>query len=639
MKFSSNPLMFKVNNINGDRIDSTVSPMNVLGKSEHEALKAYFNGLKQGLPEADAIKGGYEYGKQYIDAYSDGFIAYNTTIATREKMLEKYSLCYFGYLKDAGFQKEIKEILLVEEMLQYKLEIEEKLLPIPLKGSSDLVFLDIQERIRIIDHKFVSRFSNEDEIDASKLLQAAFNYFLDYARLGKIPYSITFREYKVSENKDKSIQTKEYEIIFGENPLIFDLFYRLYDDITNALMGKQVYIPNFNAIYDKEVSLITYIHHLDVEEEKIKMFKQLKVDNITDLLKKKLQKSSMMKKYLDTVSRNFISAKNLNYKEMTTEEKIKYKLAEHGIGVEFDSKVEGSNVTLYRYEPSIGVKMSKLEGFTKDIEQVVEKSGIRILAPIPNSGLIGFEIPNETRKFPDHLPATDGFNIALGETIIGEARRFDIRQAPHLLISGATGSGKSVFMANIIKQIIDLPKSVAEIELLDPKMVELYPFAKYGRYECEHRSITLALLEDVREMDNRYRKIKAAGCKNIEEYRQRESDMPYRFIFIEEYGDISMNEIAVEEKMIKTSDYVLLLAQKARACGIHLIISTQRPSTKIIDGNIKANFPARVCFHVSSAVDSRIILDQGGAEKLLGKGDMLFMDPEKGGLERLQGYF
>lgn len=663
LKFSTNPFMFKVNNINGDQLDTTNSPGNIIGKAAHKALQAYFGGADEPTPqdEGAAIKFAHEHGIEYLKSCSEGFIEYTEAIPNRSKIDEKFAQSFFGYIKEFDRSKIIKEVLLVEKMLQFKIQIGDKVLPIPLKGSADLVYRDFQDRIIIRDHKFTSRFSDPESIDGAKLIQALFNYYLVYAELGEEPYSMIYEEYKITENRDKSSQIREFEIVFEDHPLIFDLFNRFYDDITNALLGKQVYVPNLFAIFDREVSLLAYIHRLDVDTEREKAFRKLKVDNITDFLKKKIQTDGAMKKYLDVVSKKFISAKTMNYKEMTIEERIKAKLAEHGLGVEFDSKVIGGSVVLYRYEPSIGLKMSKIESFVKDIEQVVEVSGIRVLAPIPNSGLVGFEVPNQERTFPGKSPDINGFEIPIGVNILNEIVSLDIREAPHILIAGTTGSGKSVCMSSIIENVLKLPKS--EVHLMDPKMVELAPFSNRSASYCEELDeIRQKLNEFVVDMDCRYKVLQKAGVRNIKELPD-DHPMHYRFIFIDEFADIIMQDkherktsnkkskvkkiklrnMVITEKETdggeaSIEDMIIRLAQKGRAAGLHIIMATQRPSVDIINGVIKANFPTRIAFRTSSAIDSIVIIDQPGAEKLLGKGDMLLLNPAKNGLDRLQGF-
>ena len=301
-------------------------------------------------------------------------------------------------------------------------------------------------------------------------------------------------------------------------------------------------------------------------------------------------------------------------------------MAEHGLGLEFDSVVTGGSVTLYRYEPSIGLKMSRIESYVKDIEQVVETSGIRALAPIKDSGLVGFEIPNKTRTFPEMSPKNAGFNLAIGVTIMGEVRYYDVRTAPHILVAGTSGSGKSVFLNGIIKQLQEIPD--IGLHLFDPKQVELFQFEgkkNVVEYQHSHAKIIESLKALVEIMEVRYTELRNAKARSIQEY----PSMGYKFIIIDEFADLTS-----EKK--EAAELIQLLAQKGRACGIHVIIATQRASTKIISGDIKVNFGVKVVFKMAKAIDSRVMLDEDGAEKLLGKGDMLFSTSN--GLERLQGF-
>lgn len=655
--------MFKVNNINGDQIETTTSPSNVIGRAVHQALQTYFGGGEKPRPadEGDAIKAGHEVGIEFLKGFSDGLIEYNERFKNRAKIDEKYAFAFFGYLKELGFADDVKEILLVEKMLKYKIIADGQELPIPLKGSADLVYRDKENRIIIRDHKFTSKYSDEDAIDGAKLIQAAVNYFLVYAELGEAPYSMIYEEFKITENQDKSKQTREFEIIFSKHPLVFDFFYRFYDDLTNALLGHQVYVPNLYAIFDREVSILAYIHRLDIDEEREKAFRKMKVDNVTDFLKKKIQKDGAMKKYFETVSSKFISSKTLNYASMTTEERIKMKLAEHGIALDFHSKIEGGSVTLYRYEPSVGLKMSKIEGYAKDIEQVVEMSGIRVLAPIPNSGLVGFEVPNKDRSFPGASPANNTFEVPVGVNLLGETVTLDIREAPHILIAGTTGSGKSVCMTNMIENMLNIPNS--EVHLIDPKMVELAPFAdRAASYSEDIEAIKEKLAAFVAEMDIRYKCLQLKKARNIYGLPEGHT-MRHMFIFIDEFADLTMQDKHQRQKAGKQStvkvtkaknvqlterstagvdasieDMIVRLAQKGRAAGMHIVMATQRPSVDVISGVIKANFPTRIAFRTASVIDSIVIIDQPGAEKLLGKGDMLLLNPALNGLERLQGF-
>lgn len=621
--------MFKVNYINGERIESTSGASAVLGSACHKAMQMYLGGnpeMPTSADEGEAIKEGHEIGLAYITSIPDGFIEWTSTIPNRQKLLERYAFSYFGYIKESDYRN-AKELLLIERKLEHKVSVDGKVLPVPLKGYPDVVYRDSEGRLCIDDHKWTGKISDADDIDANKLVQAVFMALLVAAELSEMPYKITFREFKITENRDKSPQTVPFEIVYEETPLAFDFFFRLYGDMTDALLGKMVYVPNFNARYDRVVSILAYIHRLDIDEERAKAFAAAKVDNISDFLKMKIQKDGYMKKYLDTVASKFVSATTLNYKEMKIEDRIKMKLAEHGLGVEFVDSIVGGAVTLYRYEPSIGIKMSKIESYSKDIEQAVGVSGIRILAPISNSELVGFEIPNEIRTFPTEKPVNEGYMIAIGVDIYGNAVRVDIREAPHILVAGATGSGKSVFLGATIPQLKAAPNS--ELVLIDPKMVELsHHQDSQTTYADDPKDIVRILSGLTKEMNYRYKVLKQAKKRNIAE----DGTFSYIFVVIDEFGDLTVNPMYSQ----KIRTLLLTLAQKARAAGIHLILTTQRPSVKIIDGDIKMNFPTRIAFRTATEVDSHVILDDSGAEKLLGKGDMLLKTHE--GLVRLQGY-
>jgi len=655
--------MFKVNYMNGDNLDTLLSASTILGRGGHKAVEGYLRALGSDISgnDGEAIKAGLLAGTEHLKTVSDGMVGWNKTIENRSKLDERFAKSYFGYVKALDVQRRAKRILMIEQTLEHKVKVNGAELPIPLKGIPDWVFEDQEGRIIIEDHKFTSRFSNTEAIDGAKLLQASILFFLVHAELGRAPYAICFREWKITDNRDKSEpQSREYEIVFDDHPLIFDFFYRFYDDATSALLGKAVFIPNIHAIYDKDVSILAYIHRLDIDEERDKAFRKLKVDNLTDFLKKQIERDGAMKQYLDTVSAKFVSSNTLNYKDMTSEEQIKMKLAEHGIALDFHSKIEGGSVTQYRYEPSIGLKMSRIEKFAADIEQVVKTAGVRILAPIPNTDLVGFEIPCKERHFPVVTPNNRGFTIPIGVDVMGNTFRIDLREAPHLLIAGATGSGKSVCMTSIIRAVAKLPHS--DIHLIDPKMVELAPLRDVAAsYHEEIDDIRDALDKHVIDMDKRYRQLQKAGVRNIVELPV--GRMRYSFIFIDEFADLVIQDKhkrkgaikETSEETVKTEtgkkvikrragveksieDMIIRLAQKGRAAGIHLIMATQRPSVNVISGTIKANFPTRIALRTATSTDSNVILDQVGSEKLLGKGDMLLMTPSEIGIKRLQGY-
>ena len=626
IKFSSNPIIFKINYLNRDVFDTTMGASGVLGKAFHYAMEVYYGGSETLLPadEAEAIEFGLRAGMDYIEKYSDGFIEYNKTIVNKQKIRDLFTYCFETYVHEMPYRKD--SIVAVEDEIKEEIDVEwhgEQLkLPVALKGYVDKVFRE-DGKLKLTDYKTCYTFSNPDKIDGAKILQAVEYYLLAFAKYGEAPYSITFEEVKYTKNADGGKQVRSYEVVFDENPLYFAFYFRFYEDFIRALNGEQVYVPNVHALFDNEVAIIAYIHRLDVPEETAKLMQKHQVDNITDLLKKEIQSAGNMRKLMKSVEEKFVSAKNLNYEKMKNDEKIQTKMLEHGMMLQFDSVINGASVDLYRYTPSIGLKMTRLQNYVADVEQVLGVSGVRVLAPIPNSTMVGFEVPRKDRTFPSMPSPTGNFEIAIGQTIEGDTRRFDIRTAPHMLVGGASGAGKSVFLHGLIDQLAAIGN--AQLYLFDPKIVELAHHKSQAEvYESEPKDINKSLLYLVKQMDERYKKMAKAGAKNISEM----TGMPYIFAIIDEFADLIMAS--------NVEDVILKLAQKGRAAGIHLIIATQRPSVDVISGTIKANFPTKVVFRTAKETDSRVMLDERGAERLLGKGDMLFASEQ--GIERLQGF-
>lgn len=657
----SNPVMCKIKYINRQTIDSTTSISAVVGSAFHKALETYYGGNDELAitSEDEAIRLGLQTGLSFLEHYNDGWIKYTTTIPNKQKAQEVLAFLFGSYVKEVPYNNG-DEIIATEEKFEEMVEVEWRgkdiSLPVKLKGYPDKVVRK-DGRIKIVDYKSVAYFSKPDKIDGAKIIAAVHYYFLVYAKYGVEPYSMIYEEVKNTPNRDKSAQVQKYEIVYAENELFFDFYFRYYEDVTRALNGEMVYLPNVHAMFDGDISIIAYAHRLDQEEEVAKQMKKLKVENITDLLKKKIHSARSMKKFLATVERDFISAKNLNYAKMKNEEKIQTKLMEHGLMVQYDSKVDGHAYELYRYTPSIGLKMSRVENYVADVEQALGMSGVRILAPIPGTSWVGFEVPKQKRTFPSGKAQNDGYKLAIGVDVLGVPYLFDITTAPHLLVAGSTGSGKSVFLSSLINQLARVPDT--ELHLFDPKRVELAHHRKdkgVVEYAWAPNTIHDGLCALVEEMEARYEQLVKKGVKNISEY----PGMPRKFVVIDEFGDLivqkhtretpevtgvyTRGQYAGQEKVKITkedisqgiSDSILTLAQKARAAGIHLIITTQRPSVDIISGTIKSNFPTKAVFRTAKAIDSQVVLDENGAEKLLGMGDMIFTSHE--GTVRLQGY-
>lgn len=327
----------------------------------------------------------------------------------------------------------------------------------------------------------------------------------------------------------------------------------------------------------------------------------------------------------------------------------------HNFGVEISSikATVGPTVTLYEITPQAGVRISKIKNLEDDIALSLSALGIRIIAPIPGKGTIGIEVPNKKPRIVsmESILNTETFQeshyelpMALGKTITNEVFMADLVKMPHLLVAGATGQGKSVGLNAIITSLL-YKKHPSELKMVmvDPKKVEFSIYAPLARHflatlpeEADEPIITdvekvvKTLKSLCQEMDDRYALLKRAHEKNILEYNKKFKSrrlspdqgfryLPYIVVIIDEFGDLIMTA----GKNIELP--IARIAQLGRAAGMHMIIATQRPTTNIITGNIKANFPARMAFRVSSGIDSRTILDQGGANQLVGRGDMLFL--------------
>ena len=346
--------------------------------------------------------------------------------------------------------------------------------------------------------------------------------------------------------------------------------------------------------------------------------------------------------------------------------KIVETLGHYKIGISSISATVGPTITLYEIVPEAGVRISKIKNLEDDIALSLSAEGIRIIAPIPGKGTIGIEVPNKTKNTVSMLEvlSSEKFQnndmalpIAFGKTISNETYLVDLAKMPHLLMAGATGQGKSVGLNAVLASLLyKKHPSQVKFVLIDPKKVELTLYNKIERhYLAKLPDQDDAIITDTKkvvntvnslciEMDERYELCKSANCRNIIEYNKKfisrklnpnkgHRYLPYIVLVIDEFADLIMTA----GKEIETP--IARLAQLARAIGIHLIIATQRPSVDVITGLIKANIPTRIAFQVSTKIDSRTILDQGGAEQLLGYGDMLYLPPGVGVPVRVHGAF
>ena len=412
--------------------------------------------------------------------------------------------------------------------------------------------------------------------------------------------------------------------------------------------------PNLKTEPSPEIELETIVE-IDVainrEEKSVaenlsdKLVKDFgEFDPTLELANFKFPTFNLLKQYNETIS---IDPEELE----ANKDKIVETLKNYKIGIAEIKATVGPTITLYEIVPEAGIRISKIKNLEDDIALSLSALGIRIIAPIPGKGTIGIEVPNKkstivsmhsvisSKKFQEsdmELP------IALGKTISNETFVVDLAKMPHLLMAGATGQGKSVGLNAVLTSLL-YKKHPAEVKfiLVDPKKVELTLFNKIERhYLAKLPDVEEAIITDTTkvvhtlnslciEMDNRYDLLKNAMVRNIKEYNTKfkarklnpndgHQFLPYIVLVIDEFADLIMTA----GKEIETP--IARLAQLARAIGIHLIVATQRPSVNVITGIIKANFPARIAFRVTSKIDSRTILDAGGADQLIGRGDLLY---------------
>ena len=358
----------------------------------------------------------------------------------------------------------------------------------------------------------------------------------------------------------------------------------------------------------------------------------------------------LLREYASDSKTNYVSQEELE----ANKDRIIKVLNDFGVQIRSIRATVGPTITLYEITPAQGIRISKIKNLEDDIALSLAAIGIRIIAPMPGKGTIGIEVPNakpnivsmfsilNSRKFQE---STMELPIALGKTITNEVYMVDLAKIPHLLVAGATGQGKSVGLNAIITSLLyKKHPNELKIVLVDPKKVEFSVYSPIAKpfmaavEENEEEPIITDVQKVVKTlkglcvlMDERYDLLKAARVRNIKEYNQKflrhelnpeegHEFMPYIVVIIDEFGDLILTAGKEVEMPITR------IAQLARAIGIHMIIATQRPTTSIITGNIKANFPGRIAFRVGAMMDSRIILDRPGAQQLVGRGDMLYLN-------------
>ena len=456
----------------------------------------------------------------------------------------------------------------------------------------------------------------------------------------------------IKEKEETTIDIKNKEVINVSNPVS--------ENIQNNTENTEKLIKNNKSETKIDVDIVDTKNEKILSEDDIEnKLKELgDFDPTLELSQYKMPAMNLLKDY--GASKIEIDRSELE----KNKNKIVETLGHYKIGISSISATVGPTITLYEIVPDAGVRISKIKNLEDDISLSLAAEGIRIIAPIPGRGTIGIEVPNANKNTVSMLEVlqSDNFQnsdmelpIAFGKTISNETFVIDLAKMPHLLMAGATGQGKSVGLnAMLVSLLYKKHPSQIKFVLVDPKKVELTLFNKIERhYLAKLPDAEEAIITDTKkvvntvnslciEMDQRYELCKLANCRNIKEYNKKfisrklnpnkgHRYLPYIILVIDEFADLIMTA----GKEIETP--IARLAQLARAIGIHLIVATQRPSVNVITGLIKANFPARVAFRVTSSVDSRTIMDTKGAEQLIGMGDMLISTGNE--INRLQCAF
>lgn len=656
--YLSNPMYFKKTYIL-KQYDNITSVTGVIGKAGHKALERIYSGMSVD----DAIKDG----QRYIDNLSDFEIKYGSQVPDRANLIKKYNQAINFYVdelpqyhKQLSLEEKIKEEC--ESMLHKGSN-----LPMPIVVVLDMLVVNQAKEIEIIDHKFVYKYTDPNVDDVKRWIQAMFYYYGVKARYGIAPARMRFQECKTSKNSDGSAQIREwtYEYTSAQD---FAVFERLFTDVVLDMNNPgRLFLPNPNDAFNGQ--------------DMFELYRQ-NIMPVTAPLSVKHRKEEIA-----FIEKQFVASagNDADTAQYTPEEKLRKKLQEFGIPVEMKETLVGPSVIKYTMQPSRGVKMTKVVAHKDDVALALAAHSVRIEAPIPGTNLIGVEVPNPVRQtinLEDKHFRMGTLMLPIGVDVHSEVVYGDLGKMPHLLVAGATGAGKSVFLNVVIKALTaQLSPQELQLILIDPKQVEFAPFDDLAHLAqpvvYDNRGASEVLAETVVEMEDRYKKLRRRNVRNIADYNAKPGNkMPYRVIILDEFADLMMSAdkqpiSAIDYAVLKDNimgnlgkrggitlqglrkavadtledgvppavDSIVRIVQKARAVGIHLILATQRPSADVVTGLIKANVPTKVSFMTVNRINSQIVLDEPGAEELTGKGDMLLADPSHSGLQRLQSLY
>ena len=585
MCFLNNQIQFKKRYI-AKVYDEPSSPALVVGKAMHKMIEERLKG--------QSIEVAIQSGLQEIENIADYEIDYGKT-GSREKIIDQYQKLSTIVINELPTYD---DILAIEDRVECELSIRNK--KIPMKGYIDLV-RDLGDTLEIIDWKSVTSYSDEDTENWAYLIQSWIYVQLIEFKYKKPVSRVVFKEIKKTINRDDMPQIKDYVLdrhgIEEANDVIGRVVKAVSDYVDNP---DATYFPNPRDMMNGAQSM-----HIVAQMEGITV--------------RTVHTTERREKFAPV---NTVVAEDIADDSGSETERIMAKLVEFGVGGRIDEIVKSSAVDTYLLKPNRGVKMSKLAGMGDDLSLALGSDAVRVIAPIYGTQTVGIEVPHE-QSFPKFDGKATSHQIPIGVDTMNNVIYDDIAKMPHMLIGGQTGSGKSVFIRNIIQSLNN-----CEVDIIDMKGLD---FEDLGKNIISEVPAALMLIKKlVHLMDERY-KNKRVNAKRrvliIDEYADlvmQTGKEKHEIGVFDENGKLKTKTTTIDTRKQLETDLARIL-QKGRAANINVIIATQRPSADIVAPIIKANCPVKACLRVATAKNSEIILDESGGERLLGKGDMLYL--------------
>ena len=585
MCFLNNQIQFKKRYI-AKVYDEPSSPALVVGKAMHKMIEERLKG--------QSIEVAIQSGLQEIENIADYEIDYGKT-GSREKIIDQYQKLSTIVINELPAYD---DILAIEDRVECELSIRNK--KIPMKGYIDLV-RDLGDTLEIVDWKSVTSYSDEDTENWAYLIQSWIYVQLIEFKYKKPVSRVVFKEIKKTINRDGMPQIKDYVLdrhgIEEANDVIGRVVKAVSDYVDNP---NATYFPNPRDMMNGAQSM-----HIVAQMEGVAV--------------RTVHTTERREKFAPV---NTVVAEDIADDSGSETERIMAKLVEFGVGGRIDEVVKSSAVDTYLLKPNRGVKMSKLASMGDDLSLALGSDAVRVIAPIYGTQTVGIEVPHE-QSFPKFDGKATSYQIPIGVDTMNNVIYDDIAKMPHMLIGGQTGSGKSVFLRNIIQSLTN-----CQVDIIDMKGLD---FEDLGKNITSEVPAALMLIKKlVHLMDERY-KNKRVNAKRrvliIDEYADlvmQTGKEKHEIGVFDENGKLKTKTTTIDTRKQLETDLARIL-QKGRAANINVIIATQRPSADIVAPIIKANCPVKACLRVATAKNSEIILDESGGERLLGKGDMLYL--------------